>query len=214
MENMEIYEKFRNVPENAVKPFDNGSFKGTDINTMWRIKCLTEQFGPVGKGWYIRPERTWKEDIVDEVYVFMDISLFVKYPGETEWSAPIYGTGGNKLVKYVKSSDRYKGSDEAYKMAATDAFGNACKYLGIGADVYWENDKTKYTEKEEISPVERKKADRKAVVELLRKSVSSLMLRDLAEKHNCLKLGEATDKDFVAFAKELKDIAGKDNGTA
>ena len=31
-------------------------------------------------------------------------------------------------------------------MAITDAFGVACKYLGIGADVYWANDKSKYTE--------------------------------------------------------------------
>lgn len=198
MENMEIYEKFRNVPENAVKPFDNGSFKGTDINTMWRIKCLTEQFGPVGKGWYIRPERTWKEDIEDEVYVFMDISLFVKYPGETEWSAPIYGTGGNKLVKYVKSSDRYKGSDEAYKMAATDAFGNACKYLGIGADVYWENDKTKYT------PFENKKNDRVKLIETIKGDMPAETLREIATKHNCLNLAKAEDEDFAAFIKELK----------
>lgn len=198
MENMEIYEKFRNVPENAVKPFDNGSFKGTDINTMWRIKCLTEQFGPVGKGWYIRPEKTWKEDIEDEVYVFMDISLFVKYPGETEWSAPIYGTGGNKLVKYVKSSDRYKGSDEAYKMAATDAFGNACKYLGIGADVYWENDKTKYT------PFENKKNDRVKLIEELKGDLPAETLREIATKHNCLNLAKAIDEDFAAFIKELK----------
>lgn len=198
MENMEIYEKFRNVPENAVKPFDNGSFKGTDINTMWRIKCLTEMFGPVGRGWYIRPERTWKEDIEDEVYVFMDISLFVKYPGETEWSAPIYGTGGNKLVKYVKSSDRYKGSDEAYKMAATDAFGNACKYLGIGADVYWENDKTKYTQ------FTYKKDDRKKLIETIKGDIPSETLREIATKHNCLNLAKATDEDFAAFIKELK----------
>ena len=198
MENMEIYEKFRNVPENAVKPFDNGSFKGTDINTMWRIKCLTYQFGPVGKGWYIRPEKTWKEDIEDEVYVFMDISLFVKYPGETEWSAPIYGTGGNKLVKYVKSSDRYKGSDEAYKMAATDAFGNACKYLGIGADVYWENDKTKYT------PFENKKNDRVKLIEELKGDLPAETLREIATKHNCLNLAKAIDEDFAAFIKELK----------
>lgn len=198
MENMEIYEKFRNVPENAVKPFDNGSFKGTDINTMWRIKCLTEQFGPVGKGWYIRPGRTWKEDIGDETYVFMDISLFVKYPGETEWSAPIYGTGGNKLVKYVKSSDRYKGSDEAYKMAATDAFGNACKYLGIGADVYWENDKIKYT------PFENKKNDRVKLIEELKGDMPAGTLREIATKHNCLNLAKAIDEDFAAFIKELK----------
>lgn len=198
MENMEIYEKFRNVPENAVKPFDNGSFKGTDINTMWRIKCLTEMFGPVGKGWYIRPGRTWKEDIEDEVYVFMDISLFVKYPGETEWSAPIYGTGGNKLVKHVKSSDRFKGSDEAYKMAATDAFGNACKYLGIGADVYWENDKTKYT------PFENKKNDRVKLIEIIKGDMPAETLREIATKHNCLNLAKAEDEDFAAFIKELK----------
>lgn len=198
MDNMEIYNKYRTPPKEALKFFDNGTFSGTDINTMWRIKCLTEMFGPVGKGWYIRPERTWKEDIADEVYVFMDISLFVKYPGETEWSAPIYGTGGNKLVKYVKSSDRFKGSDEAYKMAATDAFGNACKYLGIGADAYWENDKTKYT------PFENKKNDRVKLIEELKGDMPSETLREIATKHKCLNLIKASDEDFAAFIKELK----------
>lgn len=195
---MEIYNKYRTPPKEALKFFDNGTFSGTDINTMWRIKCLTEMFGPVGKGWYIRPGRTWKEDIADEVYVFMDISLFVKYPGETEWSAPIYGTGGNKLVKYVKSSDRFKGSDEAYKMAATDAFGNACKYLGIGADVYWENDKTKYT------PFENKKNDRVKLIEELKGDMPAETLREIATKHKCLNLIKASDEDFAAFIKELK----------
>lgn len=198
MDNMEIYNKYRTPPKEALKSFDNGTFSGTDINTMWRIKCLTEQFGSVGKGWYIRPERTWKEDIADEAYVFMDISLFVKYPGETEWSAPIYGTGGNKLVKYVKSSDRYKGSDEAYKMAATDAFGNACKYLGIGADVYWENDKTKYT------PFENKKNDRVKLIEELKGDMPAETLREIATKHKCLNLIKASDEDFAEFIKELK----------
>ena len=36
-------------------------------------------------------------------------------------------------------------SDEAYKMALTDALSVACKALGMGADVYWHGG-TKYTE--------------------------------------------------------------------
>ena len=35
-------------------------------------------------------------------------------------------------------------SDECYKMAITDAISVACKQLGVGADVYWEKDRTKY----------------------------------------------------------------------
>ena len=35
-------------------------------------------------------------------------------------------------------------SDECFKMATTDAISVACKQLGIGADVYWDKDKTKY----------------------------------------------------------------------
>jgi hypothetical protein len=34
-------------------------------------------------------------------------------------------------------------------MALTDAFGVACKYLGIGASVYWDKEKGKYTEGDE-----------------------------------------------------------------
>ena len=46
MENLELYEKVRSVPENAQKEIKGGRLKGmTDINPMWRIKKLTEEFG-------------------------------------------------------------------------------------------------------------------------------------------------------------------------
>ena len=75
----------------------------------------------------------------------MNIELFVKHGGD--WSKPIFGTGGSKLST-VERSGVYV-SDECYKMATTDAISVACKQLGIGADVYWEKDKTKYDTKEE-----------------------------------------------------------------
>lgn len=205
MDNLSYYNAFRQPPQEALKEFDNGTFKGTDINTMWRIKALTEKFGPVGKGWYFVPLRTWTETNGDETYVFAEINLYVNYDGE--WGKPIYGIGGNKLITYVKSKDYYKGSDEAYKMAVTDAFGNACKYLGIGADVYWDNDKSKYTAADEAKRIEEeiKKTVRKKIIEIVQpKEITAQELREIAEIHNCLKLAQATEDDFNSFVEELK----------
>ena len=149
MENLAIYNKYRKVPLEAQKQFNNGKFRGTDINTMWRIKCLTEEFGPCGIGWYYIPKKLWTETTPnEEQFAFAEIELFVKVNGE--WSMPISGNGGNKMAQLTKDG-RYSTSDEAYKMAVTDALGVACRNLGFGADIYWENDRTKYTEKEPLN---------------------------------------------------------------
>ena len=51
-ENLKIYESFRKVPDEAQREIEGGKLKGfTDINPMWRIKKLTELFGPCGIGW-------------------------------------------------------------------------------------------------------------------------------------------------------------------
>lgn len=137
MDNLFYYEQGRAVPDEAKKSFSNGKFSGTDINPMWRIKKLTEMFGSAGIGWYTEILSERFEEHADMTIAIVDINLYVKVNGE--WSKPIYGTGGNNVVR--------KGnvSDEGYKMAYTDALSVACKALGIGADVYFEKDKTKYT---------------------------------------------------------------------
>lgn len=114
----------------------------TDINPMWRIKTLTEQFGPCGIGWYYIPVKKWTETVNGETAAFVDIELYVKCG--SEWSRPIYGTGGSMLA--AKERGGIHVSDECYKMATTDAISVACKQLGIGADVYWEADRTKYSD--------------------------------------------------------------------
>ena len=145
MNNIDIYEKSRSVPDNAKKQFNNGSFSGTDINPMWRIKKLTELFGPAGIGWYYEVLSERCETHHDTTMAIVNLNLYVKVDGE--WSKPIYGTGGNTLVKSTKNG--LKASDEGYKMALTDALSVACKALGIGADVYFEKDMTKYTNAQE-----------------------------------------------------------------
>ena len=136
MENMTIYEAGRSVPIEAQKAFSNGSFSGTDINPMWRIKKLTELFGPAGVGWYTEVLSERSETYGDTVMAIVDINLYIKVDGE--WSKPIFGTGGNQLVQATKSGARP--SDEGYKKAYTDALSIACKALGIGADIWFSKD--------------------------------------------------------------------------
>lgn len=142
MANLDLYERYAQPPENALKAFSNGKFKGTDINPMWRIKALTEAFGPCGIGWYTEIVNQWREDTSDgAATVYCHIRLYIKVDGE--WSKPITGIGGNTLHR--KTNNGTTTTDEAYKMAYTDAMGIACKALGIGANIWWKDARTKYT---------------------------------------------------------------------
>ena len=145
MDNMKIYNATRKVPDEAQKSFNNGRFSGTDINPMWRIKTLTEQFGPAGIGWYYKVLSERSETHGGVTVAVVDLELYIKVAGE--WSMPIYGTGGNVLL-----DKNGKTSDEGYKMALTDALSVACKALGIGADIYFAKDKTKYTQEPPRTP--------------------------------------------------------------
>ena len=143
--NMRIYDAVRSVPPEAIKPITAGRLKGkSDINPMWRIKVLTEQFGPCGEGWYTEGVRYWTviQEKSMEMAVFCELQLHTK--GENGWSAPIYGIGGNTVIAAEKNGLYL--DDEAYKKAYTDALSVACKALGIGADVYWQADRTKYSD--------------------------------------------------------------------
>lgn len=142
MENLAIYNAVRSVPDSAKRQIGAGRLKGkTDINPMWRLKTLTEQFGPCGIGWkYVITDKRLEQGANGEMSAFLDIDLFVKVDGA--WSEAIPGTGGSAFVAREKSG--LYTSDECFKMALTDAISVACKALGFGADVYWEADRSKY----------------------------------------------------------------------
>lgn len=100
--NMELYNRYRSVPENAQKTITGGRLNGmTDINPMWRLKCLTETFGACGKGWYTEVKNVDVDrfivDRTEEAIVSMEVVLYVKYGDE--WSKPISTT----LCKYSVS---------------------------------------------------------------------------------------------------------------
>lgn len=140
--NLFLYNKLRNVPTDAQKEIPKGRLKGmTNINPMWRIKALTEQFGSCGIGWKYVITRQWTEaGANNEIIACCNIDMYIKYNGE--WSEAIPGTGGSMLV--AKETNGPHTSDECFKMALTDAISVAAKALGAGADVYWQEDRTKY----------------------------------------------------------------------
>ena len=142
MNNLDLYNKVRSVPVEAQKNITGGRLNGmTDINPMWRIKTLTEQFGVCGIGWYPEITDKWIDEGVDgERTANIEIKLYVKT--DEGWSKGITGIGGAMFI--AKESKGLRTDDEAFKKAYTDAISVACKALGIGADIYFEKDKTKY----------------------------------------------------------------------
>ena len=156
MNNLDIWQKVCRPPETALKKISGGRLSGmTDINPQWRLKAMTEVFGPCGVGWKWTVEKLWTEPGPGgEVMAFALVSVWTKGAPDLgnadpvgAWSDPIPGIGGNALV--AKESSGLRANDEAFKMAITDALSTAFKCLGVGADIYerkW--DGSKYTDGE------------------------------------------------------------------
>lgn len=154
--NLKYFHMVESVPAEAKKPIEGGRLKGmTSINPMWRIKALTEAFGPAGFGWKVEipPEsftdntgievvrNPWYENFDNgEKTIYLKVHLFTKIEGE--WSEPIVGFGSAKLR--AKERNYMYFDIDAYKKAYTDAIGNAAKMLGVGASVYMNEDDSKY----------------------------------------------------------------------
>lgn len=199
-DNLSIYNSVRAVPQEAQKPIIAGRLNGmTDINPMWRIKMLTEQFGPAGIGWYYEVTEKWLDQSADtkEVTANVMINLYVKTSGNG-WSQPIQGIGGSKFVASERSGLYV--SDECYKMALTDAISVACKALGMGADIYWNKDRTKYSgnpepeqpKKEDPKKPEPNPADDEAIA---KQKISGVKVKALCER---------CEKELVSEDKILK----------
>lgn len=143
--NMRLYAGWANPPKEALKPIQAGRLKGmSDINPMWRIQALTQAFGPCGVGWWydVTREEILDDPLTNQKAVFLDILLYYKDPETGEISHGIFGTGGSSLVAQERNGPYL--SDEAYKMALTDAISVACKALGMASKVYFAADRTKY----------------------------------------------------------------------
>lgn len=145
-ENMKVWDTLGETDPNYTKPITGKNFNGTAINPTYCYKKLTSVFGPAGKGWYFEVTKTEVRELGKEIFIFKEVSLFVKY--DDEWSKPIVGHGGEKLVSCFKvgtPQEYLRADDEATKKCLTDAYTNAMKMLGMSSDIHMgEYDDNKY----------------------------------------------------------------------
>ena len=205
MDNLKIYNTVREVPPEAKKNIAGGRLKGmTDINPMWRIKKLTEVFGACGIGWKYEIVEKWIETAMakDEITANVIINLYIR-DEDGKWSDPIPGIGGSMLVASERSGLYV--NDECYKMALTDAISVACKALGMGADVYWEKDTTKYNDPKKDNFNNRSENElsyREKVIIYAKEN--GLSFTELAKDYNLN--GKTTEE---RFKEVLADLEGK-----
>lgn len=161
-QSMEYWDKMSTPPDWAKKPIKGGRLNGmTSISPQWRYQVMTEQFGPCGIGWKYA---ITSQDIIamddGQQVVRVNINLYIKVADK--WSEPIPGSGGSMFV--AKESKGLYTSDEAFKMATTDALSVAMKMLGVGAAVYSGEDDKYGATRPQPEPTAAPKQDRKPIV--------------------------------------------------
>ena len=141
MENMELWDGFKETPPSVTKAFQKGGgFKGKAIDPMYVIESLTRKFGPVGTGW------GWEitgEDYVtgapfkkgDGHTIIHKIKLHLWYQGDKSercFTGEQFG-----LTTFVGEYASGPFTDEEHaKKSVTDAVGKCAVQLGIAADVH------------------------------------------------------------------------------
>lgn len=135
-ENAKYYNELKTPPEGSTKPIKGGNLKGyTEINPQWRIQAMTETFGPCGVGWWFEVTEEKTFNCPDgKIMLYLEVAVYYIDPESGKQSEPVYGWGGDFIID--KNKNGLVANDEAYKMAETDALGNALKCLGVGADVF------------------------------------------------------------------------------
>lgn len=132
--NLSIYDQLKEVPEKYLKTIQAGRLKGmSDIKPQWRVMKMTEVFGVCGIGWKISNLKfSYTNGSDNQVVCTCSLDLQVKI--DNEWSEPIPGVGGSLFVANERNG--LYTSDEAEKMAYTDAISVATKMLGLAGDIY------------------------------------------------------------------------------
>jgi hypothetical protein len=134
-QNRSLWDKLQYTEKNFTKPVEGKGRPMTDINPTWRMKRMTEMFGPVGLGWGWTIEDRWIEEVGPKKYAYIQLTLWYSLDG-----------GVTRLIAgpHIGGTDMGQGKDEAYKQSVTDAFGKCASMIGVSADIYmgkWDDSK-------------------------------------------------------------------------
>ena len=158
MEKLRYYNQMKSVPPERLKKIWAGRLKWmSDINPQWRIEKLTEVFWPCGIGWKVCDVKYEYKELWDEIVCNCTLNLHIK--DNAEWSDSIFWVWGSRFATNEKNWVYV--SDEAQKMAFTDAISVAGKMLWLASDVYMGLSDSKYSSQSDIQWVTEKRGNTK-----------------------------------------------------
>ena len=120
MDNMELWNKVSTTDPKYTKQVKFGSYKFTDIDSMWNIRRATELWGPYGSTWGLK-----------------EFHVTVIYGGENVAGVYVHGTFSYPGGAFSVAADMpYEPKGETLKKLQTMCIGKALSRLGFSADVY------------------------------------------------------------------------------
>lgn len=115
------------IPKQYLYEYEEDGTKLVGYNAQYAINLLNKV---VGLGNWYTTQSIRKEDFLGKgYYVVMDLNLFIREGNVSK----------QEIVIQSHSAAYAKRIENAYKGAKTSAFKAACKYLGIGNELYFEN---------------------------------------------------------------------------
>lgn len=137
MSNLEIWDRFADIDPAFTKPISGKAYKGTSPNPQYVIRCLTELFGPVGKGfgWEILTEEF--TPLGEEVLHWCRIRF---WHGDKSSCFESYG----QTKALMKTKNGLMLDEDAPKKSLTDAIIKAASHIGIAANIFlgrWDDQK-------------------------------------------------------------------------
>ncbi len=130
-ENRVIWDALKETNPNITKSVNKGWGNLTSIDPHWQIMMMTEQFGPVGKGWSYSVDYTYTDN-----YVFAEVTIKWSENYETNSMQQVWHEFGPISSGLPLQKTNGKFDDEATKKCMTDALTKGFSHLGLCSDVF------------------------------------------------------------------------------
>lgn len=127
-DNLEIWNKFADIDPAFTKPITGKPYKGTSPNPHYVIRCLTEMFGPVGKGFGWEVVAEGFQPLGDEVLHWCRIRF---------WHGDGQGFEAYGQTKaLMKTRNGMMLDEDAPKKSLTDAITKAAAQIGVASNIF------------------------------------------------------------------------------
>ena len=138
MSNLEIWDRFADIDPKFTKPIVGKPYKGTSPNPQYIIRCLTDLFGPVGKGFGWEVVREEFTPLGDETLHWCRIKFWHTSPEHA------YDAYGQTKAVYFSKDGKLIVDEDAPKKSLTDAIIKAASHIGVAANIFlgrWDDQK-------------------------------------------------------------------------